>query len=51
MGKGKVSEGGGSLTEADFEKIAKEWGMSVEDTKKNTYKLLQQEVGSKDKEK
>jgi len=40
MGKGRISEGGGSLTEKDFEKIAQKWGMKVEDVKKNTLHLL-----------
>lgn len=44
MGRGKISEGGASLTEADFEKLAKEWGMSVEETKKNVKDLLDKEL-------
>lgn len=47
MGKGKVSEGGGSLTEDDFRHMAKAWGMSLEDTKKETLKLLKKELGEK----
>ena len=43
MGKGLVSSGGGSLTDKDFENMAKKWGMTVEETKKNTYKLLKKQ--------
>lgn len=44
MGKGVLHKGGGSLVEEDFEHMAKEWGMSVEEAKKNTLELLQKEV-------
>lgn len=47
MGKGKISEGGGSLTDDDFKKMAEKWGMTVEDTKKNTYELLKREFEKK----
>ncbi len=47
MGKGKVSEGGGSLTEDDFKHMAKIWGMSLEDTKKNVLKELKKQLESK----
>ena len=47
MGKGKISEGGGALTEDDFKKLAKDWGMSVEEAKKNAYELLKQQFGKK----
>lgn len=47
MGKGHVHEGGASLTEEDFEHMAKLWGMSVEDTKKETYRMLKKELGEK----
>jgi hypothetical protein len=47
MGKGKVSSGGGSLTEADFEHMAKKWDMSLESTKKETLKLLKKQLGEK----
>lgn len=40
MGKGRVSDGGGSLTDDDFSKMAEKWGMSIEEAKKNTYQLL-----------
>lgn len=45
MGKGKVSEGGGSLTDDDFQAMAEKWGMSVEDAKKNTLELLKKQMG------
>lgn len=47
MGKGKVSAGGGSLTNADFQHIAEKWGMKIEEVKKNTYELLKKEFGKK----
>lgn len=40
MGRGKLSEGGASLTEDDFQKMADDWGMSLEEAKKNVYELL-----------
>lgn len=40
MGKGKVSTGGGSLTDDDFKLMAEKWGMTVEEAKKNTLALL-----------
>ena len=40
MGKGHVHEGGGSLTEASFEHLAKEWGMSLEATKNEVHRML-----------
>lgn len=43
MGKGIISNGGGSLVDKDFEKMAEKWGMTVEDTKKNVYKLLKKQ--------
>ncbi|MBI3283071.1 hypothetical protein HYZ70_03285 [Candidatus Curtissbacteria bacterium] len=45
MGKGKVSKGGGSLTNEDFKHMANKWGMSVEEAKKNTYELLKKQLG------
>lgn len=42
MGKGKVSDGGGSLTEDDIKHMAEKWGMSIEETKKNMLEMLQQ---------
>ena len=44
MGRGDLSKGGASLTEADFVKMAKDWGMSVEEAKKNVLELLKSEV-------
>lgn len=45
MGKGKVSDGGGSLTEDDIKHMAQKWGMSVEESKKNMLELLQKQFG------
>lgn len=44
MGRGKVSEGGASLTEDDLKEMAKKWGMTVDETKRNILELLKQEV-------
>lgn len=41
MGKGKISQGGGSLTEDDIKLIAGKWGMTVEEVKNNMLELLQ----------
>jgi hypothetical protein len=41
MGKGKVSEGGASLTEDDLKLIAEKWEMTLKDTKKHILTLLQ----------
>ncbi len=46
MGKKRVSEGGPSLTEDDIAKMAKGWGMSVEETKKNMYDMLKKQLGN-----
>ena len=35
MGKGKVTEGGASLTDDDFKILAEKWSMSKEEVKKN----------------
>lgn len=43
MGKGKISQGGGSLTEDDFKNMAEKWGMSIEEIKKNTFNMLKEE--------
>lgn len=43
MGKKRVYEGGPSLTEDDLKVMAKGWGMSLEETKKNMLELLQKE--------
>lgn len=44
MGKGKVSKGGGSLTNADFKHMAEKWGMNIDEAKKNTLELLQKTI-------
>ena len=44
MGKKPVSEGGPSLVEDDFKKMADGWNMSLEDTKKEVLKTLQKQV-------
>lgn len=40
---GKPTVKGASLTDESFEEMAKEWGMSVEDTKKEVYKILKKQ--------
>lgn len=47
MGKGKLSEGGGSLTDDDFKRLAEKWGMSEEEAKKNVSELLKKQLGQK----
>lgn len=47
MGKGKLEDGGGSLVEDDIKHMAEKWGMSVEETKKNMFEMLQKQVGKK----
>ena len=47
MGKGNLTEGGGSLTEKDFEKMAKEWGMTKDEAKRNVLHLLKETLGEK----
>ncbi|KKP40736.1 MAG: hypothetical protein UR29_C0001G0144 [Candidatus Woesebacteria bacterium GW2011_GWC2_33_12] len=37
---GKPDAVGSSLTDKSFEELAKAWDMTVEEAKKNTYKLL-----------
>lgn len=44
MGRGKISEGGASLTEDDFKLMAQKWGMTVEEAKKHTFELLKKEL-------
>jgi hypothetical protein len=41
MGKSDVA--GASLTDKSFEEMAKSWDMSIEDTKKEVYKLLKKQ--------
>ncbi len=47
MGKGRLRDKGFSLVEQDIEDAAKEWGMSVEDAKKNMVELLQKTLSNK----
>jgi len=47
MGKGKISEGGASLTDEDFKLLAEKWGMSLEETKRNVLDLLKKELAKK----
>lgn len=47
MGKGKVTQGGASLTEDDLKTMTQKWGMSLEDTKQNIYDLLDKELQKK----
>lgn len=42
MGKSTVT--GASLIESSFVEMAKEWEMSVEEAKKNVYKLLKKQL-------
>lgn len=44
MGKGPLRKGGGGLVEDDFEHLAQKWGMTVEEAKKNVYRLLKPQV-------
>lgn len=44
MGRGKATQGGASLTEDDLKKLAEQWGMSLEETKKNIFGLLKNEL-------
>ena len=44
MGKPDVK--GASLTELSFEDMAKQWDMSVEETKKNVYNLLKKQFAN-----
>ena len=44
MGRGKVTDGGASLTDDDFKKMAEKWGMSIEEAKKNVFELLKSEL-------
>ncbi len=41
---GKPVMTGGSLTEASFEEMAVKWGMTIEEAKKNVYKLLKKQL-------
>ena len=41
---GKSDAKGASLTEVSFEDMAKEWGMTIEETKENDYKELKKQL-------
>lgn len=41
---GKPDAAGASLTEKTFEELAESWDMTVEEAKKNTYKLLKAQL-------
>lgn len=49
MGQGNagVDANGKSITNKTFEEAAKSQGMTITDTKKNTYNLLKKELGEK----
>lgn len=44
MGKKRVGDGGPSLTEEDIKKMAKGWGTSVVDTKKEMIRMLEKHL-------
>lgn len=44
---GKDDAKGASLTDVSFEDMAREWGMSIEETKKNVLKLLKEQIENK----
>lgn len=46
MGKGKLSKGGGSLTEEDFDHMAQEWGMTKDEAKKQVLAELKKQLGN-----
>lgn len=43
MGKGEVSEGGGSITNDTFNRIAQKWNTTPLDVKRNTYEELKKQ--------
>lgn len=43
MGKGRIKDNGGSLTETDIKQMAEKWGMTVEQAKKNMFEMLQKQ--------
>ena len=49
MGKGEVSQGGGSFTNDTIDHMAKIWSMSREDTMKHMIELLQEELANANK--
>ncbi len=44
MGKGTLASGGGSLVDLDFEVMAAKWKMTIEETKRNVFKLLKKQL-------
>lgn len=44
MGKGDLAKGGGSLVDNDFNVMAEKWGMTIEETKENIYRLLKKQL-------
>lgn len=44
---GKSDAKGASLTDVSFEDMAREWGMTIEETKENVYKLLKKQLEEK----
>lgn len=50
MGKGKLSQGGGSLVEDDFDHMADVWNMPKKQAKKLVYEELKRQLGDEVKE-
>jgi len=44
IGKGRVSKGGGSLTNEDLKVIADKWNMDIKEVKKNILETLKSQV-------
>ena len=44
MGKGNLTNGGENLTDEDIEKMAENWGMTVEDTLKSIIETAQEKL-------
>lgn len=44
MGYGKVTQGGGAITEDDLIELSKKTNSTLEDTKKEIYKLLKKQL-------
>lgn len=44
MGKGKIFQGGGALTEDDLKHLAEKWKINVQDVKKNIYSELKKQL-------
>lgn len=47
MGKGRIKDNGGSLTEEDIKQMVDKWGMTVIETKKNILDMLQKQLVEK----